>query len=154
MKTILYPTRGGQTSYLNQDAVIKLAMEGKAELIFLYVSNVQFLEKLGYVSYTKVVEEELEELGEFLLAMACERAGNAGWKAEAVVRQGVFLEAVNEVIQEHQVDTLVIGAPGSTHAVTTTDFLQNLIQEIKETHQIEVLVIQDGQLIDLKSVIH
>ncbi|MCD6424880.1 MAG: universal stress protein [Anaerolineales bacterium] len=154
MKTILYPTRGGQTSYLNQDAVIKLAMEGKAKLIFLYVSNVHFLEKLGYVSYTKVVEEELEELGEFLLAMACERAGNAGWKAEAVVRQGVFLEAVNEVIQEHQVDTLVIGAPGSTHAVTTTDFLQNLIQKIKETHQIEVLVIQDGQLIDLKSVIH
>jgi len=149
MKTILYPTRGGQTSYLNQDAVIKLAREGKAKLIFLYVSDVQFLEKLGYVRYTRVVEEELEDLGEFLLTMACERAGNAGWKAEAVVRQGVFLEAVNEVIQEHQVDILVIGAPGSTHAVTTMDFLQNLIQEIKDTHQIEVLVIQDGQLIDL-----
>jgi nucleotide-binding universal stress UspA family protein len=149
MKTILYPTRGGQTSYLNQDAVIKLAKEGKAKLIFLYVSNVQFLEKLGHVSYTSMIEKELEELGEFLLAMACERAGNAGWKAEAVVRQGVFLEAVNEVVQEHQVDTLVIGAPGSTHAVTTTIFLQNLIQAIKETHQIEVLIIQDGQLIDL-----
>ena len=149
MRTILYPTRGGQTSYLNQDAVIKLAKEGKAKLIFLYVSNVKFLEKLGHVSYTSLIEEELEELGEFLLTMACERAGNAGWKAEAVVRQGVFLEAVNEVILEHQIDTLIIGAPGSTHAVTTTDFLQNLIQEIKETHPIEVLVIQDGQLIDL-----
>ena len=149
MKTILYPTRGGQTSYQNQDAVIKLAREEKAKLIFLYVSNVQFLERCGHVSHTRVVEEELEDLGEFLLAMACERAEKAGWKAETVVRQGVFLEAVNEVIQEHQVDTLIIGAPGSTHAVTTTDFLQNLIQEIKETHQIEVLVIQDGHLIDL-----
>lgn len=149
MKTILYTTRGGQTSYQNQDAVIKLAREEKAKLIFLYVSNVQFLEKCGHVSHTRVVEEELEDLGEFLLAMACERAEKAGWKAEAIVRQGVFLEAVNEVIREHQVDTFVIGAPGSTHAVTTTDFLQNLIQEIKETHQIEVLVIQDGHLIDL-----
>ena len=149
MKTILYPTRGGQTSYPNQDAVIALAKEGNAKLIFLYVSNVQFLEKLGYVSHTEVVQEELEEMGEFLLAMACERAEKAGWKAEAVVRQGVFLEAVNEVISEHQVDTFVIGAPGSTHAVTTTDFLQNLIQEIKEINQIEVLVIQDGHLIDL-----
>jgi len=149
MKTILYPTRGGQTSYQNQDAVIKLAREEKAKLIFLYVSNVQFLERCGHVSHTKVVEEELEDLGEFLLVMACERAEKAGWKAEAVVRQGVFLEAVNEVILEYQVDTFVIGAPGSTHAVTTTDFLQNLIQEIKETHQIEVLVIQDGHLIDL-----
>ena len=149
MKTILYPTRGGQTSYLNQDAVIALAKEKNAKLIFLYVSNVQFLEKLRYVSHTKVVEEELEEMGEFLLAMACERAEKAGWKAEAVCRQGEFLEAVNEVIREHQVDTLIIGAPGSTHAVTTTDFLQNLIQEIKGTNQIEVLVIQDGHLIDL-----
>jgi len=149
MKTILYPTRGGQTSYQNQDAVIKLAREEKAKLIFLYVLNVQFLERCGHVSHTKVVEEELEDLGEFLLVMACERAEKAGWKAEAVVRQGVFLEAVNEVILEYQVDTFVIGAPGSTHAVTTTDFLQNLIQEIKETHQIEVLVIQDGHLIDL-----
>lgn len=149
MKTILYTTRGGQTSYQNQDAVIKLAREEKAKLIFLYVSNVQFLEKCGHVSHTRVVEEELEDLGEFLLAMACERAEKAGWKAEAIVRQGVFLEAVNEVIREHQVDTFVIGAPGSTHAVTTTEFLQNLIQEIKETHQIEVLVIQDGHLIDL-----
>jgi len=149
MKTILYTTRGGQTSYQNQDAVIKLAREEKAKLIFLYVSNVQFLEKLGYVSHTRVVEEELEDLGEFLLAMACERAEKAGWKAEAVVRQGVFMEAVNEVIREHQVDTFVIGAPGSTHAVTTTEFLQNLIQEIKDINHIEVLVIQDGYLIDL-----
>lgn len=149
MKTILCPTRGGQTSYLNQDAVIALAREGNAKLIFLYVSNVEFLEKLGYVSHTKVVEEELEDMGEFLLAMACERAEKAGWKAEAIVRQGVFLEAVNEVIREHQVDTLAIGAPGSDHAVTTTNFLQNLIREIKETNKIEVLVIQDGHLIDL-----
>lgn len=149
MKTILYPTRGGQTSYLNQDAVIKLAKEEKAKLIFLYVSNVQFLEKLGYVSHTKVVQEELEEMGEFLLAMACERAEEAGWKAEVIVRQGIFLEAVNEVISEHQVDIFVIGAPGSRNAVTTTGFLQNLIREIEETNQIEVLVIQDGHLIDL-----
>ncbi len=149
MKTILYPTRGGQTSYLNQDAVIKLARESNARLIFLHVCNVQFLEKLGSVSHTKIVEEELEELGEFLLTMAIERAEKAGWKAEAVARQGVFLEAVNEVIQEHQVDTLIIGAPGSTHAVTTKDFLQNLVGEIKKTNPIEVLVIEDGHLIEL-----
>ncbi len=149
MKTILFPTRGGQTSYPNQDAVIALAKEWNAKLIFLYVSNVQFLEKLGYVRYTKVVQNELEDMGEFLLAMACERAEKAGWKADAVVRQGAFLEAVNEVIREHQVDTFVIGAPGATHAVTTTDFLQNLIQEVREAHQIEVLVIQDGDVIDL-----
>ncbi|MBL7164316.1 MAG: universal stress protein [Anaerolineales bacterium] len=151
MKTILYPTRGGQTSYSNQDAVIALAKQWNAKLIFLYVSNVHFLEKLGYVSHTKVVQNELEDMGEFLLAMACERAEKAGWKAETVVRQGSFIEAVHNVISEHQVDTFVIGAPGSTRAVTTTDFLQSLIQEIQQAHQIEVLVIQDGDMIDLNN---
>ena len=150
MKTILYPTRGGQTSYSNQDAVIALAKERNAQLIFLHVSNVHFLEKLGHVRHTKIVQDELEDMGEFLLAMACERAEKAGWKAEMVVRQGAFIEAVHDVISEHQVDALVIGAPGATHAVTTTDFLQNLIQEIREAHQIEVFVVQNGDMVDPK----
>jgi nucleotide-binding universal stress UspA family protein len=149
MKTILYPTRGGQTSYSNQDAVIALAKEWNANLIFLYVSNVNFLEKLGYIRHTKVVQDELDDMGEFLLAMALERTEKAGWKAEMVVRQGSFIEAVHSVISEHQVDTFVIGAPGSAHAVTTTDFLKSLIQEIREADQIEVLVVQDGEMIDL-----
>ena len=149
MKTILFPTRGGQTSYSNQDAVIALAKEWNAKLIFLYISNVHFLEKLGHVSHTKVVQNELEDLGEFLLTMACERAEKAGWKAEAVVRHGSFIETIHNVISEHQVDTVVIGAPGATHAVTTTDLLQSLVQEIREAHQIEVLVVQDGDMIEL-----
>ncbi|MBC8332830.1 MAG: universal stress protein [Anaerolineales bacterium] len=148
MRIILYPTRGGQKSYPNQDAVIALAKKWKAKLIFLYISNVHFLEKLGPVRHTKVVQNELEDMGEFLLAMACERAKKAGWKAQTIVRHGSFMEIVHNVISEHQIDTLIIGAPGSTHAATTTDFLQSLIQEIQEAHQIEVLVVQDGDIID------
>ncbi len=149
MKTILFPTRGGQASYSNQDAVIALAKESNAKLIFLYISNVNFLEKLGHVRHTTVVQDELEDMGEFLLLMACERAEKVGWEAKMVVRQDSFMEAVHDVISEHQVDTFVIGAPGSTHAVTTTDFLQSLIQEIREVHHLEVLVVQDGEMIDL-----
>ncbi len=63
-----------------------------------------------------------------------------------VVRQSAFMEAVHNAISEHQVNALVIGIPGSTHAVTTTDFLQILILEIRETHQKEVLVVQDGDM--------
>ena len=150
MNTILFPTRGGQTSYSNQDAVIALAKQWDAQLIFLHISNVHFLEKLGYVRHTKIVQNELEDMAEFLLAMACERAEKAGLNAKMVVRQGAFTEAVHNVINEHQVDALVIGAPGSTNAVTTTDFLQSLIQEIRESHQIEVLVVQDrtGDVLD------
>jgi hypothetical protein len=84
MKTILFPTRGGQTSYSNQDAVIALAKQWHAQLIFLHISNVHFLEKLGHVRHKKIVQNELEDMAEFLLAMACERAEKAGWKAKMV----------------------------------------------------------------------
>jgi len=150
MNTILFPTRGGQTSYSNQDAVIALAKQWDAQLIFLHISNVHFLEKLGHVRHTKIVQNELEDMAEFLLAMACERAEKGGWKAKMVLRQGAFREAVHNVIIEHQVDVLVIGAPGSSHAVTTTEFLKSLIHEIRETHQIKVLIVQDGHMIDFK----
>jgi len=88
-------------------------------------------------------------MGEFLCAMACERAEKAGWHAESIVRQGSFIAAVNNAISEYQVDTLAIGAPGVSYAVTTTEFLQNLIQEVRESHKIEALVIQDGEIVDL-----
>ena len=42
--TILCPTRGGEASYANQERAIALAVEREAELIFLYVSNVHFLD--------------------------------------------------------------------------------------------------------------
>jgi hypothetical protein len=72
MTTILRPTRGGEASYPNQDRAIKLAKERDADLLLLYVANVHFLDRLAGPVIVDV-ETELEEMGEFLLALAQER---------------------------------------------------------------------------------
>ncbi|MDT8304782.1 MAG: hypothetical protein RRC07_02505, partial [Anaerolineae bacterium] len=72
MITLLMPTRGGPASYPNQGGAIALARAEGARLIFLYVAHARFLNLI--MSPVLVdMEAEMEELGEFLLAMAQER---------------------------------------------------------------------------------
>jgi len=72
MTNILCPTRGGKESHPNQDFAIELAKERGADLLFMYVSNIQLISRSGPPIVVDI-EEELDELGDFLLAMAQER---------------------------------------------------------------------------------
>ena len=154
MTTILYPTRGGPTSHENQDRVIALAKELKANLVFLYVSNVDFLGSVARPALVDIVEDELDHMGEFLLAMAQERASNAGWQADAVVRRGNFYDALSRVITEYKVNILALGAPGQSHAVTTPKFLTQLMDSISQEFGIEVIVVQAGEVVERKTPQH
>jgi nucleotide-binding universal stress UspA family protein len=99
MATVLYPTRGGDRTHRNQDRAAALAKERNARLIFLYVSNVSFLDRLGGPVRVDILEDELDDLGEFLLAMAQERAEKSGVKTERVIRHGRFRPALADVIE-------------------------------------------------------
>ena len=74
MKKILCATRGGEASIRAQDAVIARAKEEDAVVLFLYVADVEFLKRTSYGARADVVQQEIERMGSFLLAMACERA--------------------------------------------------------------------------------
>ena len=63
MSTILYPTRGGDSTYLNQDWVFELTREEGASLLLLYVSNVRFLDLLAGPARLDLMEAELDEFG-------------------------------------------------------------------------------------------
>jgi nucleotide-binding universal stress UspA family protein len=102
MATILCPTRGGEASYPNQDRAIAIARERNADLLFLYVTDVRFLNRLASPVLVDI-ETELGELGEFLLTMAQERAEKVGVHAETEVRRGVFRQAIKEITQEYPV---------------------------------------------------
>ncbi len=144
MPTILYPTRGGRSSYPNQDYVFTLAREQNARLLLLYISNVEFL---GLVARAKVVdlETELDHMGEFLLAMAQERAQQAGIQADILVRRGSFEQVLRQVIQEFEVDTVVLGAPSQETGVTTQEFMRSLSEKLAAETGASVHLIQDGQ---------
>jgi hypothetical protein len=69
----------------------KLAIERQAEIVFLYVTDVHFMD---HFASPKLIdfETELEEMGDFLLTMAIERAQKSGVEATGIVRRGRFLE--------------------------------------------------------------
>lgn len=147
MTTILSPTRGGEASYLNQDGAIRIAKERDAKLIFLHVTNVQFLQ--GIASPILIdIETELEHMGEFILAMAQERAEQQGWTAETIVHCGDFLKVLEEVIEEYDVDTIILGRPGEATGVVTNDYLENISNTLLTDHNVEVIILSDGQVVD------
>ena len=146
MTTILCPTRGGESSFPNQDRAIAIGRERSADLLFLYVSDVRFLDRLASPILVDV-ETELDELGEFMLTMAQERAEKAGVRAETVVRRGVFRQALQEMIREHQVAAVVLGSAAGETGITTPRYLQDLAQSLLAEADVDVFIVHEGEII-------
>lgn len=142
---ILCPTRGGKASYANQDRAIALAKEREAELLFLYVSNVKFL-GLTSLPFIVDIETELDEMGEFILTMAQERADKAGVQAEITVERGVFHEVLKAVVQEHQISTVVLGSSKEGTGFTTEEYVQKLGETVSREMDVEFIVLRDGEV--------
>lgn len=145
MTTILYATRGGETSYPNQDFVIALAKQRNANLVLLYVTDVQFLDRFASPILVDV-EAEMEGLAEFLLLMAKERAEKAGVKAETIVRRGDFRTALEEAAREHQASLIVLGSPVGETGITRQEYLEHLVEDLWTDTGIETLLVHEGQV--------
>ena len=143
---ILCPTRGGKGSYPNQDRAIAIAKERGAEVLFLYITNVQFL---GLTAAPKLIdiETEMDEMGEFMLTMAQERAENASVNALTLVQRGQFREVLIDVIEEHQIDTVVLGSSAGGTGVITAEFIQELVDEISGKTGVEFIVVYQGEIV-------
>jgi nucleotide-binding universal stress UspA family protein len=146
MKTILCPTRGGKESRPNQDFAINLAKERGMRLLFLYVSDIRFISRSA-LPIVVDIEAELDEVGEFLLAMAQERAVKAKVPTEVSVRRGIFNKVLKEVIAEEGITTVVLGSSSRGKRVTTDEYLQDLGQEMNLETGVEFIVVQDGKLV-------
>jgi nucleotide-binding universal stress UspA family protein len=147
MATILSPTRGGESSVLNQDRAIALAKERNAELIFLYVSDVQFDDELPQETRVNV-GAELEDLGQFILSMAKERAIQENQQVETLVLSGNFRQVLDKVIQENNVDMLILGSPVEAGSFTTPVFLQKLSSELANKYSLEVILLRAGEILE------
>ena len=144
---ILCPTRGGKDSYPNQDRAIAIAKERGAQVLFLYITNVEFL---GLTAAPKLVdiETEMDEMGEFMLAMAQERAENARVNAMTLVKRGRFREVLIDVLEEHLTDTVVLGSSAGGTGVVSTDYIQELVDEIGGKTGVEFIVIDQGEIVN------
>jgi nucleotide-binding universal stress UspA family protein len=146
MKKILTPTRGGEASKPNQDRAIQIAKEEGAELYFLYIADVSFLDRLASPVLVDM-EAELSEMGEFVLAIAQERAAKQGVDAKALVQSGVFSEVLTSVIEEHDIDTLILGSPQEETGITTREYLTGLSEELGERFDLEILLLSKGEIV-------
>jgi nucleotide-binding universal stress UspA family protein len=132
MKKILCATRGGEASLKTQDAVIAMAKEKGATILFLYVVDVEFLRLTARGVRPDVVSTELEHMGEFLLAMACERAAAQGVVAEACLRHGPLIEALESAAREEGADAIAFGRPAGPDSSFSLGDLEALAAQLEQ----------------------
>ncbi|MFN2190158.1 MAG: universal stress protein [Candidatus Promineifilaceae bacterium] len=148
MTTFLYATRGGASAYLNQDWAVALAKDRGADLLLLYVSNVHFLDQIAGPINLDLVEAELEDLGEFLLAMAQERAEKSGLEAKTAVRSGEFVTALEEIIKEEDISVVVLGCPTNDTGITSEAYINGVAETLQARLNVEVYVIGEGRVVN------
>jgi len=141
MGKILCATRGGEASYRTQDAVIALAKEQGDTVVFLYVVDTEFISKTEYAVRPDVVATEMEHMGEFLLAMACERAANQNVEANSCVKHGKLAEALKEAAVEKDVSLVALGRPVGEESRFQMESLEKLAGEITDETGIETRIL-------------
>ena len=141
MGKILCATRGGEASYRTQDAVIALAKEQGDAVVFLYVVDTEFISKTERAVRPDVVATEMENMGEFLLTMACERAEKQGVEAHYCLKRGQLAEALKEAAVEQEVTLVALGQPAGEQSRFQLASLEKLAADITAETEIETRII-------------
>jgi nucleotide-binding universal stress UspA family protein len=141
MKKILCATRGGEASRRTQEAVIAMAKEAGASILFLYVVDVEFLKLTARGVRPDVVATGMGHMGEFLLAMACERAAAQGVEAETCLRHGSLTQALESAAREEGVDAIAFGRPAGVDSSFSLVDLQGLAAKIEEDTGIKTYIL-------------
>jgi len=140
MGIILCATRGGDPSSRTEQVAIELAKERGDVLLFLYIVDLHFLDKTA-APIVVDVEDELSDMGEFLLLMAKERAEQQGVETKTVVRKGSVRAEIKRVAKEEGVNLVVLGRPAGAESAFEVESLQKFAGEIeKETGAKTVIV--------------
>lgn len=113
MGKILCATRGGEGSEQTQQTAIQLAKETGDPLMFFIAFDLEFLAQADYTLRSDVVNEEMNKMVEFLMAIAVERAEKAGIRATYFVCRGAFREGLIETIRREDVTLVILGRPNA-----------------------------------------
>ncbi|MCP4138729.1 MAG: universal stress protein [Chloroflexi bacterium] len=140
MGLILCATRGGEASLRTQNAAISLAKERGDELAFLYIVDLEFLNKTAAPIMVDV-ENELAELGNFLLIVAKERANEEGVKTQTLSRKGNVREEIKKAAVEINATLVVLGRPEEGSSAFQLSNLHTFADEIKDETGVEAHII-------------
>jgi nucleotide-binding universal stress UspA family protein len=127
---------------------IKAAADESAKLIFLYISDVHFLDHTAGPIALDVIETQLEEVGEFILAIAKERAAKSGLEAQGIVLRGDFRTALEDAIKNFGVDLIIFGSAVSGTGAMTPDYNKRLFEHLTDEYGVEIFVTREGVVVD------
>lgn len=142
MTRILCATRGGEASRRTQERAITLAREQHAELIFLYVFDLDFLKSVQ-ADFIPDIVNEMVRMGEFFLKMAREQAYEQGLEARTICRQGNTRAGIKAVISEEEIDVVVLGQPSGTPGQDffAAEALRRFAEEIEAETEAKVVLV-------------
>ncbi|RMF39656.1 MAG: universal stress protein, partial [Anaerolineae bacterium] len=120
---------------------IALALETSLPLHFLYVVNLDFLSSTSS-SRVHTIEEEMREMGEFILLTAQAAAADQGVQAFGNVRHGMVGEQIIALCQEVNARYVVLGAPQRREERNIFDIqrLERFAQRITEQTGARVVI--------------
>lgn len=134
MSGVVCAIRGGPHSQATIEKAIAVAKERTLPLYFLYVVNLDFL---GRVASTRTftINQEMEQMGEFIMLAAQSQAAAKDVEAQGVVRHGNVSTEIVALCREIDADYLVLGhpqLPGEEENVFTHTRLQQFIESVHE----------------------
>jgi hypothetical protein len=109
-----------------------MAKEAGASVLFLYIVDVEFLKLTARGVRADVVATELERMGEFILALAVERAAAQGVEADTCVRHGSLIEGLESAARAEGVDAIAFGRPAGAESSFSLADLELLAARIEE----------------------
>lgn len=139
MGIILCPTRGGPASYNTQDKAIALVKEKGDTLLFLYIVNLHFLDKTA-APIVVDVEDEVHQMGEFLLLIAKERAEEQGVETRTISRKGEVRDEIKKVALEEKVSLVMFGRPAGDESTFELADLKTFAAEIEKETGTETII--------------
>lgn len=148
MSGIVCAIRGGPGSKPTIEKSIELAKETELTIHFLYVVNLDFMSKTS-ASRVSHLYQDLDQMGEFILLMAQERAESKGVMADGTVSHGTVREEIIKLCHDMNANYVVLGRPQMKEDVNvfTHDLLSDFEKQVQEESGAVVVIagVADGE---------
>ena len=140
MAYLLCATRGGEESICAQDEAIAIAKESGDTLLFLYIVDLHFLDNTA-APIVVDVEDEVSDMGDFLLLVAKERAAEKGVNAKGISRIGKVREEIKKAALEYDVSLVILGRPCGDDSEFHLAELKKFANEIESETGVRAMIV-------------
>ena len=146
MPNIVCAIRGGPASKPTILRAIQLAQETGQKILYLYVVNLDFLDRTSS-SRTHTIRKELRQMGEFILLAAQVQAQQQGVEADGVIREGNVRDEIIQLCHELQADYVVLGYPKGEpdDNAFTRERLKQFTQSIEDSSGAKAILAPDTE---------